>query len=298
MRTRRGIHKFFPAKWQYEVTTTYNHTTLPQKTTQRRARHRGPALQGRPQPAAPANHHRRRRRGRGRPHRGVHPRAVAGAAAAGEGRQEAQRGALLAALRRGDQAQHRGGVPGARVLLSLQPRLPRPVRAPLRSCLDGLLRVDMIHLESHVLTTHHTRAQPPTDHSAYPIPPNLNHLGSDLCRGMLAFSERKPLGPDGLDWLKVHLANLCGKDKVRPCVSSRSMPACLPIPQLTPTSHQRHTTVLLRRPHRLRGLGPGSGPRLGGQPARRPGVFSLRAQHLPIAHPDTHTPHALRTSNQ
>ena len=32
---------------------------------------------------------------------------------------------------------------------------------------------------------------------------------------MLAFAERKPLGPDGLDWLKVHLANLCGKDKVR-----------------------------------------------------------------------------------
>lgn len=55
-------------------------------------------------------------------------------------------------------------------------------------------------------------------HSAYPVPPNLNHLGSDLCRGMLAFAERKPLGPEGLDWLKIHLANLCGKDKVRFCV--------------------------------------------------------------------------------
>ncbi len=54
----------------------------------------------------------------------------------------------------------------------------------------------------------------PNPHRAYPIPPNLNHLGSDLCRGMLAFAERKPLGPEGLDWLKVHLANLCGKDKV------------------------------------------------------------------------------------
>lgn len=49
---------------------------------------------------------------------------------------------------------------------------------------------------------------------AYPIPPNLNHLGSDLCRGLLMFSEAKPLGPDGLDWLKIHLSNLCGHNKV------------------------------------------------------------------------------------
>jgi DNA-directed RNA polymerase, mitochondrial len=48
----------------------------------------------------------------------------------------------------------------------------------------------------------------------YPIPPNLNHLGSDLCRGMLVFAQGKPLGPRGLDWLKVHLANLCGHNKV------------------------------------------------------------------------------------
>jgi DNA-directed RNA polymerase len=49
---------------------------------------------------------------------------------------------------------------------------------------------------------------------AYPIPPNLNHLGSDLCRGMLTFSKKKPLGKDGLFWLKVHLANLHGVDKI------------------------------------------------------------------------------------
>ena len=48
---------------------------------------------------------------------------------------------------------------------------------------------------------------------AYPIPPNLNHLGSDLCRGMLQFAEKKPLGQNGLNWLKVQLANLFGKDK-------------------------------------------------------------------------------------
>jgi len=49
---------------------------------------------------------------------------------------------------------------------------------------------------------------------AYPIPPNLNHLGSDMCRGMLQFAEKKPLGQNGLGWLKVQLANLFGKDKV------------------------------------------------------------------------------------
>ena len=28
----------------------------------------------------------------------------------------------------------------------------------------------------------------------YPIPPNLNHIGSDISRGLLQFSEGKPLG--------------------------------------------------------------------------------------------------------
>lgn len=66
-----------------------------------------------------------------------------------------------------------------------------------------------------VAVAHSPPLSPFLHNSAYPVPPNLNHLGSDLCRGMLAFAERKPLGPEGLDWLKIHLANLCGKDKVR-----------------------------------------------------------------------------------
>ena len=49
---------------------------------------------------------------------------------------------------------------------------------------------------------------------AYPVPPHLSNVGSDLCRGMLIFAESKPLGRRGLYWLKVHLANLAGADKM------------------------------------------------------------------------------------
>jgi DNA-directed RNA polymerase len=49
---------------------------------------------------------------------------------------------------------------------------------------------------------------------AYPISPHLNHLGSDLNRGLLEYAEAKPLGKNGLKWMKVHLANNIGKDKL------------------------------------------------------------------------------------
>ncbi|XAR65326.1 DNA-directed RNA polymerase [Bertholletia excelsa] len=51
---------------------------------------------------------------------------------------------------------------------------------------------------------------------AYPMHPYLNHLGSDLCRGILEFAEGRPLGNSGLRWLKIHLANLYagGVDKL------------------------------------------------------------------------------------
>ena len=48
---------------------------------------------------------------------------------------------------------------------------------------------------------------------AYPVPPHLNHIGSDLNRGLLKFAKEKPLGASGLYWLKVHLANCFGFDK-------------------------------------------------------------------------------------
>lgn len=49
---------------------------------------------------------------------------------------------------------------------------------------------------------------------AYPISPNLSHMGSDFCRALLTFSEKKPLGENGFKWLKIHLANLFGNNKV------------------------------------------------------------------------------------
>ncbi|KAJ6794908.1 DNA-directed RNA polymerase 1B, mitochondrial-like [Iris pallida] len=51
---------------------------------------------------------------------------------------------------------------------------------------------------------------------AYPMHPYLNHLGSDLCRGILEFAEGRPLGKSGLHWLKIHVANLYagGVDKL------------------------------------------------------------------------------------
>lgn len=48
---------------------------------------------------------------------------------------------------------------------------------------------------------------------AYPIPPYLNHMGADHCRGLLMFGRGAELGQAGLRWLKVHLANVFGYDK-------------------------------------------------------------------------------------
>lgn len=47
----------------------------------------------------------------------------------------------------------------------------------------------------------------------YPIPPHLNHLGSDLARSLLVFHKAKPLGVDGYSWLKLHCINLTGHKK-------------------------------------------------------------------------------------
>lgn len=49
---------------------------------------------------------------------------------------------------------------------------------------------------------------------AYPLPPHLNHLGNDLSRSLLVFWDGKELGESGLRWLKIHIANLYGNDKM------------------------------------------------------------------------------------
>jgi len=38
---------------------------------------------------------------------------------------------------------------------------------------------------------------------AYPMHPHLNHLGNDVCRGLLSFADARPLGRSGLGWLYV-----------------------------------------------------------------------------------------------
>jgi len=39
---------------------------------------------------------------------------------------------------------------------------------------------------------------------------HLNHIGSDLCRGLLRFNEKKPLGERGLRWMHIQCATLFG----------------------------------------------------------------------------------------
>lgn len=39
-------------------------------------------------------------------------------------------------------------------------------------------------------------------------------MGDDLKRGILSFSDGKRIGKEGLWWLKIHLANKWGKDKL------------------------------------------------------------------------------------
>ena len=48
----------------------------------------------------------------------------------------------------------------------------------------------------------------------YPVVGTLNPQGQDVAKGLLEFSEGKPLGESGLPWLQIHLANCFGVDKV------------------------------------------------------------------------------------
>lgn len=48
----------------------------------------------------------------------------------------------------------------------------------------------------------------------YPVAGDLHPQSDDVARGLLEFSEGKPLGQRGYDWLRVRLANCFGVDKV------------------------------------------------------------------------------------
>ena len=48
----------------------------------------------------------------------------------------------------------------------------------------------------------------------YPLPQDLTPQGDDFAKGLLMFSEKRPLGPDGLYWLTIRLANTFGNDKL------------------------------------------------------------------------------------
>uniref|UniRef100_A0A2K6TCW0 DNA-directed RNA polymerase n=1 Tax=Saimiri boliviensis boliviensis TaxID=39432 RepID=A0A2K6TCW0_SAIBB len=56
----------------------------------------------------------------------------------------------------------------------------------------------------------------------YPCPPHFNHLGNDLARALLEFAQGRPLGPHGLDWLKIHVVNLTGLKKREPLQARRA----------------------------------------------------------------------------
>ncbi|KAI9016695.1 hypothetical protein DFJ74DRAFT_644589 [Hyaloraphidium curvatum] len=49
---------------------------------------------------------------------------------------------------------------------------------------------------------------------AYPIPTHLNHMRNDLTRGLLSFGQGRKLGARGFWWLHVHMANVCGTNKL------------------------------------------------------------------------------------
>ena len=39
----------------------------------------------------------------------------------------------------------------------------------------------------------------------YPMHPHLNPQGPDVCRGLLLFTEARPLGKRGMDWLLIQV---------------------------------------------------------------------------------------------
>ena len=56
---------------------------------------------------------------------------------------------------------------------------------------------------------------------AYPMHPHLNHMGGDVPRGLLSFGTGRQLGPHGLFWQRVQLANLYGNGEDKKTLEQR-----------------------------------------------------------------------------
>lgn len=105
-----------------------------------------------------------------------------------------------------------GGVPLSKSALKREMARCRKKAAEMHSLrMDALYKLSIAkHMRDQVFWFPHNmdfRGR------TYPCPPHFNHLGSDLTRAILLFAEGKPLGPRGLDWLKIHLINLTGLKK-------------------------------------------------------------------------------------
>ena len=68
--------------------------------------------------------------------------------------------------------------------------------------------------------------------------------GNDVARSMLIFAKGKPLGPHGLDWLKIHLVNLTGFKKRFPHRNSLMSRECKLWLQLLMWMHIWHCCVV------------------------------------------------------
>ena len=79
---------------------------------------------------------------------------------------------------------------------------------------------------------------------AYPCSPHLTYLAHDMGRALFRFAQGKPLGPSGLDWLKVHTINLTGQKKKEP-VSERLRYANEILPDIIDSAQQPMTVSSL-----------------------------------------------------
>ncbi len=82
---------------------------------------------------------------------------------------------------------------------------------------------------------------------AYPMHGNLNHLGSDVSRGMLQFAEARPLGERGLYWLHVQVSSRASSSDAEGGLITMLEPVCLALHRpglLCPNSGKLRRTLL------------------------------------------------------